>query len=156
ATPAGVSESVILLVNGGFQAMLLTKFKTLGFSALTVGVLFAGALGLSGQAPAPHPTAAHTPTAAAPFQSVTVPVAYEEDVGETLTQMARSTRQKYIDGDLGGAAEMLRHIEETAARWRAKLIREQAERGPQVRERMLKAQLDKVNAELADLRAAGR
>src|SRR5262249_4945425 len=36
AVPAGVSEPVILLANGGFQAMLLTKFKTLGFSALTV------------------------------------------------------------------------------------------------------------------------
>src|SRR4029077_17806788 len=47
AGPAGV----LSLVTGGVWAMGGTKLKPLGLSALTAGVLIAGAVGLSGQTP---------------------------------------------------------------------------------------------------------
>ncbi len=160
AVPSGISESVILLVNGGFQAMLLTKFKTLSFSALTAGVLFAGAVGLSGQSLAPQPTPRPTPAATTPALA---PVALDlnadaedpavvEDLGETIAALARRAQKLRREGDLPGAARVMRQIEQTAARWRTKLDNEQEVR--LLRDRTLKAQ--KLDQEQAELRAVER
>jgi len=114
--------------------MFLTKCKMAGLSALTAGVLVAGAFGLSAQAPTPKRAA----NADGDIYFVRVSRA------ERIAELAREAQRRQEAGDAEGAARALRQIEDAAHEWRERL--RQGDVG--TRER---GQVEDLQRRLADL-----
>jgi hypothetical protein len=127
--------------------MFLTKCKMAGLSALTAGVLVAGAFGLSAQAPTPKRAA----DADGDIYFVRVSRA------ERIAELAREAQRRQEAGDAEGAARALRQIEDAAHEWRERLRQGDVgtrERGqvedPQRRLEALTRERERARAALTD------
>jgi RNA polymerase sigma factor (sigma-70 family) len=110
-----VPEAVLLLTNGGLPSMFLTKVKLAGLSALTAGVLVAGALTLSAQAPTPA-----EPPARVAANQVLYEFSYAPpDPAERLAELARRAKGQHEGGDDGAALQSLAEAEETLRQWQS-------------------------------------
>jgi RNA polymerase sigma factor (sigma-70 family) len=121
STSGFVPESILLLTNGELS-MFLTKCKMAGLSALTAGVLVAGALGLSGQAltpPDPRPV-----TAGGGEQAFVNKFAAARDDGDEVADLVRRAQRLQDRGDAAGALEALKQAEEAMKGWQAHLRRD--------------------------------
>jgi RNA polymerase sigma factor (sigma-70 family) len=121
----GVSESVLVLLNGGLKTMVLTKVKSVGLSVLTAGVLIAGAMGLSAQdGPA-------TPAEAAAVTLTREAILFLDDTSdpaEAIARLAREAKQHDAAGNLGDAEKALAQVQEAAKQWQGRLAQERAKR----------------------------
>jgi RNA polymerase sigma factor (sigma-70 family) len=112
-----VSESVTVLT-GGFYPMV-TKFKAAGLSVVTVGVLIAGAISISGQVlrpPQPETTPAGNPTLVGEFVT--------PDVAERIAQLARQAKKLQADGNSRAGVAALQQAEDLVRDWKAQLAKE--------------------------------
>jgi hypothetical protein len=109
-----VNESL----TGGIYPMF-TKFKAAGLSAVTVGVLIAGAISISGQVlrpPQPETTPAGNPTLLGEFVT--------PDVAERIATLARQAKKLQADGNPKAGVTALQQVEELAHTWRLQLAKE--------------------------------
>jgi RNA polymerase sigma factor (sigma-70 family) len=121
-----VSESVIVLMNGGLHSMLWSKIKACGLSALTAAVLVAGALGLGAQSPATRPAVdpiqAEASTIAQVLDEYYVLLAAEPaSPADRITRLAQEARRLEEAGDHEGARKVLRQLEDAAWGWHGQL-----------------------------------
>src|SRR5581483_8977413 len=122
-----IPAPLLTLVNGGLQSMILTKLKTAGLTAVAVGVLVAGAFGLSAQTPAPTPAAkapAERPSSTADLAAALTDyfVIADADPADYLARLAREARRRQEAGDLKGARQALRQLHAAAFDWEDKLV----------------------------------
>src|SRR5262249_2900545 len=107
-----VRESVLLLVKGGLQSMVVTKLKALCISAFAGAVLVAGAVGLGAQQLAPPP--------GQPAANATLDVYTAVDAGplnvkavadaERIAALAREAQRLQEAGDAAGAMKKLQEL----------------------------------------------
>jgi RNA polymerase sigma factor (sigma-70 family) len=121
AAGGAVPESVLLLTNGGLP-MFLTKCKMAGLSALTTGVLVAGAVGLSGQALTPADPRPRTVGEAS--EAFLNTFAAARDDGDAVADLVRRAQRLQDRGDAAGALEALKQAEEAMKGWQAHLRRD--------------------------------
>jgi RNA polymerase sigma factor (sigma-70 family) len=135
-----VSESVTVLTGGIYP--MFTKFKAAGLSAVTVGVLIAGAIGISGQVlrpPQQETTPAGNPTL---LGELVTP-----DVAERIAQLARQAKKLQADGNARAGVTALQEAEDLVRNWKAELAKEADRRA---RDDQAKAMRDEqANAKLA-------
>jgi RNA polymerase sigma factor (sigma-70 family) len=112
-----VSESVAVLTGGIYP--MFTKLKAAGLSAVTVGVLIAGAISISGQVlrpPQPETTPAGNPT---PLGEFVTP-----DVAERIAQLARQAKKLQADGNSRAGVAALQQAEDLVRAWKGELAKE--------------------------------
>jgi RNA polymerase sigma factor (sigma-70 family) len=133
AVPAAVS----VLFAGGLESMIWTKCKAAGLSALTAGVLLAGAVGLSARQQSTDKTAALPADGDNRFESYPTPAgkasarptlpADRLDPGDEVAALARRAQRQQDRGDTQAALATLEQIDATTRRWRA-MVTDQARR----------------------------
>jgi RNA polymerase sigma factor (sigma-70 family) len=124
----GVRESVILLTSGGLSAMFLTKLKMAGLSAVTAGVLIAGAVGLSAQPPGQNRAAPDVPQGqVARFEEV-LALALEQaqvseggDPADRISRLAHEAKRRHQAGDAEGAMKLLRQMDDASWAWQGEM-----------------------------------
>jgi hypothetical protein len=98
---------------------MFTKFKAAGLSAVTVGVLIAGAISISGQVlrpPQQETTPAGNPTLLGEFVT--------PDVAERIAQLARQAKKLQADGNSRAGVAALQQAEDLVRAWKAELANE--------------------------------
>jgi hypothetical protein len=118
-TGPGLSETVLQLMHGGFQTMLLAKLKTLGTAALAAAVLIAGAFGLSAQDASPRPGVGPTSPDVFSPPAAARPAATRD--ADRIIRLAIEAERQQDAGDVDGAVKTLAKIEETTRAWRDRL-----------------------------------
>ena len=118
AVPVPVAE----LVAGGLESMIWTKGKAAALAALTAGVLFAGAVGLSArQQPGAQPRAGEA--AAGSSAAVgTYKIMADPDPGDEVAALVRKAQRQQDRGDAAGALRTLKEVDVAAKQWRQQLV----------------------------------
>ncbi|HEY1378372.1 MAG TPA: sigma-70 family RNA polymerase sigma factor [Gemmataceae bacterium] len=117
--PGAVPGPVMDLVTGGLSSMMFTKLKAAGLSALTAGVLIAGALGLSAQFP-PQPTTPVSDDAARFLKALAAREVVPDrpgDPAEHILKLVKEVKDRQAAGDVKGARQALRQIHVAAFGW---------------------------------------
>jgi RNA polymerase sigma factor (sigma-70 family) len=121
-----ISEAVSALVNGGIQSMVVTKLKSAGMAALTTGVLIAGAVGLSGQPPAPRsapPSSVARNQADFADEAIRLDKA-SLDLAQRIAELARDAQKQQADGQYRAAATTLQEMEALAHQWKNRMTQQ--------------------------------
>jgi RNA polymerase sigma factor (sigma-70 family) len=132
-TAGAVPASVSALFAGGLESMMWTKFKAAGLSALTAGVLLAGAVGLSARQQstdknATPPAARNPPRAESyPVPARALEPRYElatdrPEPGDEVAALVRRAQRQQDRNDIQAALATLDQVEATTRRWRAQLV----------------------------------
>jgi RNA polymerase sigma factor (sigma-70 family) len=115
----GISDSVLNLMHGGLQMMLLAKLKTFGFAALATAVLIAGAIGLSAQDSTQRPVrGADGPTTLSPPAGTRSEPIRDAD---RIVRLAIEAERQQDGGDVAGARRTVAKIADAARAWQNRL-----------------------------------
>jgi RNA polymerase sigma factor (sigma-70 family) len=115
-----VSAPVTALLVGGLESMIWTKCKTAGLSALTAGVLLAGAVGLSARQQPTIPTA-QEPAYRDALVVIDNALADRGDPSEEVEALVRRAERQQDRADPAGALKTLGELDSATRRWRDRL-----------------------------------
>jgi hypothetical protein len=111
--------------------MFLTKLKMAGLSAVTAGVLIAGAVGLGAQPPGQNRAAPEDPQGqVARFEQV-LALALEQaqvsevgDPADRIARLAQEAKRRHQAGDAEGAMKLLRQMDDASWAWQGEMRRQ--------------------------------
>jgi RNA polymerase sigma factor (sigma-70 family) len=137
-TAGVVAAPVLELVTGGLRIMVMTKLKAAGLSALSAGVVVAGAMGLSAQNPTPIPTPGPEPTPQRAPASDYAPrvraasrtaAAEAVDPGDKVADLVRRAQRLQDRGEVAAAREAVAQAGDALKQWADHLDKQAAPPG---------------------------